>query len=135
VTPEMLLNIGLSTVLAIFGWILKSHVDEVKRLQILLNRTREDYATRADVHSDINRVLARIDNLDTKITVGTSANPATLYAATSVNTAGRRAYAGSAAQVSTNSIVLTADTTVQAIVSIATSTVAAGSVIVHVVIG
>jgi len=67
VTPEMLLNIGLSTVLAIFGWILKSHVDEVKRLQILLNRTREDYATRADVHSDINRVLARIDNLDTKI--------------------------------------------------------------------
>jgi len=42
-------------------------VDEVKRLQILLNRTREDYATRADVHSDINRVLARIDNLDQKI--------------------------------------------------------------------
>ena len=64
---EMLLNIGLSTVLAIFGWILKSHVDEVKRLQILLNRTREDYATKADVHSDINRVLARIDNLDAKI--------------------------------------------------------------------
>jgi hypothetical protein len=64
---EMLLNIGLSTVLAIFGWILKSHVDEVKRLQILLNRTREDYATRSDVHSDINRVLARIDNLDQKI--------------------------------------------------------------------
>jgi len=66
-TTEMLLNIGLSTVLAIFGWILKSHVDEVKRLQILLNRTREDYATRADMHADINRVLARIDNLDTKI--------------------------------------------------------------------
>jgi hypothetical protein len=64
---EMLLNIGLSTVLAIFGWILKSHVDEVKRLQILLNRTREDYATRADMHADINRVLARIDNLDQKI--------------------------------------------------------------------
>jgi len=63
----MLLNIGLSTVLAIFGWILKSHVDEVKRLQILLNRTREDYATRADVHSDINRVLARIDTLDEKM--------------------------------------------------------------------
>jgi len=66
-TTEMLLNIGLSTVLAIFGWILKSHVDEVKRLQILLNRTREDYATRADVHSDINRVLARIDTLDQKM--------------------------------------------------------------------
>jgi hypothetical protein len=80
-------------------------------------------------------ITTAYDNLDTKITVGTSANPATLYAATSVNTAGRRAYAGTGAQVSTNSIVLTADTTVQAIVSIATSTVTAGSVIVHVVIG
>jgi hypothetical protein len=66
-TTELMINFGLTAVLGIFGWILKSHVDEVKRLQILLNRTREDYATRADVHSDINRVLARIDNLDTKI--------------------------------------------------------------------
>ena len=64
---EMLLNIGLSTVLAIFGWILKSHVDEVKRLQILLNRTREDYATKADLHSDINRVLSRLDLMEKKI--------------------------------------------------------------------
>jgi len=66
-TTEMIINFGLTAILGIFGWILKSHVDEVKRLQILLNRTREDYATRADVHSDINRVLARIDNLDQKI--------------------------------------------------------------------
>lgn len=80
-------------------------------------------------------VAKAYDNLDTKITVGTPAAPATLYAATSVNTEGRRAYAGSAAQVSANAIALTTDTTVQAIVSIATSTVAAGSVIVHVVLG
>ncbi len=66
-TTEIMINFGLSGALAVFGWILKSHVDEVKRLQILLNRTREDYATRADVHSDINRVLARLDNLDKKI--------------------------------------------------------------------
>lgn len=66
-TTEMMLNIGLSTAIAIFGWILKSHVDEVKRLQILLNRTREDYATRADMHADINRVLTRLDTLDAKI--------------------------------------------------------------------
>jgi hypothetical protein len=66
-TTEMIINFGLTAILGIFGWILKSHVDEVKRLQILLNRTREDYATRADMHADINRVLARIDSLDTKI--------------------------------------------------------------------
>jgi hypothetical protein len=64
---EMLWSAVLSGVVAVVGWVLRSHVDEVKRLQILLNRTREDYATRADVHSDINRVLARIDSLDTKI--------------------------------------------------------------------
>ena len=64
---EMLWSAALSGTLAFFAWVLRSHADEVKRLQILLNRTREDYATKADVHSDINRVLARIDNLDTKI--------------------------------------------------------------------
>lgn len=80
-------------------------------------------------------ITTAFDNDDTKITVGTSALPATLYAATTANTAGRRAYAGSAAQVSSNAIALTADTTVQAIVSITTSAVTAGSVIVHVVLG
>jgi hypothetical protein len=66
-TTEMMINFALSTVLGIFGWILKSHVDEVKRLQILLNRTREDYATKNDLHNDVSRVLARLDTLDKKI--------------------------------------------------------------------
>jgi hypothetical protein len=70
-TTEMLWSLGLSGALGLVGWILKSHVDELKRLQILLNRTREevarDYVTRADVHADINRVLTRLDNLDKKI--------------------------------------------------------------------
>ena len=66
-TPEMLWSAGLSAIIGLISWVLKNHVEEVKRLQILLNRTREDYATKADVHSDINRVLARIDNLDAKI--------------------------------------------------------------------
>lgn len=70
-TPEMLWSAALSAVMALIGWILKGNADEVKRLQILLNRTREDmardYVTRADVHADINRVIQRIDNLDAKI--------------------------------------------------------------------
>jgi hypothetical protein len=70
-TTEMLWSAALSAVMALIGWILKGHADEVKRLQILLNRTREemarDYVTRADVHTDINRVIQRIDNLDAKI--------------------------------------------------------------------
>jgi hypothetical protein len=70
-TPEMLWSAALSALLGLVGWILKGHSDEVQRLQILLNRTREevarDYVTRADVHTEINRVISRLDNLDKKI--------------------------------------------------------------------
>lgn len=68
---EMLWNLGLTAILALVGWVVKSHAEEVQRLQILLNRTREEmakeYVTKAEVHADINRVITRIDNLDTKI--------------------------------------------------------------------
>lgn len=68
---ELLWNLGLSAILGLVSWVLKGHADEVQRLQILLNRTREEmakeYVTKAEVHADINRVITRIDNLDTKI--------------------------------------------------------------------
>jgi hypothetical protein len=69
---EMLLwNIGLSTVLALVTWVLKEKVDEIKRLGILLNKTREevarDYVTRTEIHADITRVLDRLDRLDEKL--------------------------------------------------------------------
>ena len=70
-TPEMLWSAGLSAALGLIGWVLKNHVEEVKRLQILLNRTREDmareYVTKTDVQSSINMLVTRIDNLDRKI--------------------------------------------------------------------
>ena len=69
---EMLFwNIILSFLSAIILWVVKSHADEVKRIQILLNRTREEiakeYVTKEDVHSDINRVIQRLDRLDEKL--------------------------------------------------------------------
>lgn len=70
-TTEMIWSAVLSGILGLVSFVLRNHVDEVKRLQILLNRTREelarDYVTRADVHTDINRVIARFDILDKKI--------------------------------------------------------------------
>jgi DNA-directed RNA polymerase sigma subunit (sigma70/sigma32) len=55
---------------ALLLWVKVSH-DEVKRVSILLSKTREEnaekYVTKADVHSDINRVLARLDRLEGKI--------------------------------------------------------------------
>ncbi len=89
----------------------------------------------ANFYECVIDVVTPFDNTTTNIRVGVPTSTGILYAATTANTAGRRAYAGTGAQVSANAIRLTADTTVQAIVSIDTSTVTAGSVIVHVVIG
>ncbi len=53
------------------SWVLKDKASELKRLEILLNKTREEvakeYVTKVEVHSDINRVLDRIDRLENKI--------------------------------------------------------------------
>ena len=38
---EMLWNFALSAILALVGWVLKNHVEEVKRLQILLNHVKQ----------------------------------------------------------------------------------------------
>nr|MCH9824079.1 hypothetical protein [Alphaproteobacteria bacterium] len=58
-----LLSIGVTAV----GFWVKSWVGEVTRLQILLNRTREEYITKADSSDQMNRVMNRLDGLDAKI--------------------------------------------------------------------
>lgn len=67
----MLWNVVLSFVSALILMWIKATVDELRRVQILLNRTREEiakeYITKSDVHSDINRVLQRLDRLDEKL--------------------------------------------------------------------
>ena len=64
-------NTALSLISALILFWVKTSTDEQKRIQILLNRTREEmakeYVTKADVHSDINRVLARLDRLEEKL--------------------------------------------------------------------
>ena len=67
----MLWNTALSFVSALILFWIKSSSDEQKRIQILLNRTREElakeYVTRSDVHSESNRVLQRLDRLEEKL--------------------------------------------------------------------
>ena len=58
-----LLSIGVTAV----GFWVKSWVSEVTRLQILLNRTREEYITKADSSDQMNRVMNRLDGHDAKI--------------------------------------------------------------------
>lgn len=67
----MVWNFVLSALLAVLGWVLKEKSAEVHRLQVLINRTREEiakeYVTKAEVHADINRVLDRLDRLEMKL--------------------------------------------------------------------
>jgi hypothetical protein len=72
------------------------------------------------------------DNTTTNFNIGTAAAPTRIKSAVSVNTARRQGYAPTAAQISVNAIPFTVDTTIQALVSIDTSAVTTGSVIVHV---
>jgi len=61
----------LTAAIGLMAWTFKSKSDEVQRLSILLNRTREElakeYVTKADVHADINRIIDRIEALDAKL--------------------------------------------------------------------
>lgn len=61
----------LTFAFGLLSWVLKSYVDELKRVTILLNRTREEmakeYVTKAEVHADINRVITRLEALDAKL--------------------------------------------------------------------
>ena len=64
-------NIVLTAALALLGYIAKTMWDETQRLNILVNRTREEVArecvTKSDVHHDIDRVISRLDAMDAKI--------------------------------------------------------------------
>ena len=64
-------SVGLTAGIAGIGWVLKGYIIEVQRLNVLLNRTREEiakeYVTKAEVHADINRILDRIEGLDAKL--------------------------------------------------------------------
>ena len=64
-------NILLSAGIAGLGYVLKDKSDELKRIDILLNKTREEvakeYVTKVDVHLDINRVLDRLDRMEQKL--------------------------------------------------------------------
>lgn len=77
-------------------------------------------------------VITAFDNTTTNLTIGTAALADRLHTAVTVNTAGRRGYAPTAAQLSANAIPLTANTTVVALVSIDTSAVTTGSLLIHV---
>jgi len=57
----MLWNSVLSVLLAIVGFLLKEKFDEIKRIDILLNKTREENAREYVTQTEINRINDHID--------------------------------------------------------------------------
>ena len=61
----MLWNVVLSAIVAVMGFMFKNKFEELDRLGILLNRTREevarDHITRAEVHRDMEKIMERFD--------------------------------------------------------------------------
>ncbi len=63
--PMMMWNVIITVVLGPFAWAFSKLFSEVNRLQILLNRTREDYATKSELHNEtkeIKELVLRIEN-------------------------------------------------------------------------
>jgi hypothetical protein len=61
----MVWNIILTSIVGIMAFLLKGKFDELDRLGILLNKTREevarDHITRAEVHRDMEKIMERFD--------------------------------------------------------------------------
>jgi hypothetical protein len=67
----MIWNLLLTTLLGLLGWSLREKSAELARITILLNKTREElpkeYVTKVDLHTDIDRILDRLDRFENKI--------------------------------------------------------------------
>jgi len=60
-------NIILTMIIAPAFWAFRQMFAEVKRLQILLNKTREDYATKVELRDDMRQVMEALHRLEDKL--------------------------------------------------------------------
>ena len=58
----MLWNVLLTTFIGLLSWNLKEKSAELQRIQILLNRTREEIARDNVTQAEIDKILTHIDN-------------------------------------------------------------------------
>lgn len=57
----------LMVIVAGIGWWANRVSSEIKRLEILLNRTREEYATRGELKEDMDRVMEALHRVEDKL--------------------------------------------------------------------
>ena len=67
ISPILFWNGLLTVVIAPAVWAFRSLIGEVKRLDILINKTREEYAKREDVKEDMHNVIEHLQRLEDKL--------------------------------------------------------------------
>ena len=67
ISPILFWNGVLTLVIAPAIWMFRSMLGEIKRLDILLNKTREEYAKRDDVKEDMHTVMDALQRLEDKL--------------------------------------------------------------------
>ena len=67
----MIWNVALSGIVGVMIMMLKGKFEELQRISVLLNRTREemarDHITRSEFRADTTQILDRFDRLELKI--------------------------------------------------------------------
>ena len=70
-TIHLLWNLVLTGIVGSFLWFIIQQHNELKRLEILLNRTREevnrDFVSKEDLHKDMERMMDSLDTINKKI--------------------------------------------------------------------
>ncbi len=67
IEATLLWNLVLTLVILPFGYFFNNLLKEVNRLQILLNKTREDYSTKEDLRDASGRVMEALHRLEDKL--------------------------------------------------------------------
>ena len=63
----MFWNIILTLVIAPAVWAFRGLIQEVKRIDILLNKTREEYVTRKEMRDDLTKVMDALHRVEDKL--------------------------------------------------------------------
>lgn len=67
IDPFLIWNVILSFIVVPFGWAFGKMFSEIKRLQILLNRTREDYATKSELRNETKEIKELVIRIEQKL--------------------------------------------------------------------
>ena len=67
ISPVIFWNIILTLVIAPAFWGFRSLIAELKRIDILLNKTREEYATRTELRDDMRQVMDALHRVEDKL--------------------------------------------------------------------